>query len=97
LLNKNTPSFTDPAWYFDDGVFVDTIYDEDFAAFHRDSDEYKTTLGIRTKCLYVEDPPTVDVPTFAKACATKIKFVLNNFSAGEPPLLTYAAYLNVSN
>jgi hypothetical protein len=33
LLNKKTVSFPDPAWYFDEGIFLDTIYDEDLPRF----------------------------------------------------------------
>lgn len=98
LLNEKTPSFSrGPAWYFDDGVLLDTIYDEDFAAFHRDSnDAYTGPITARTKCIYISDIPSEELAIIAKTYATKIKFVLNNFSIAEPPLLTFAALVNFS-
>jgi hypothetical protein len=98
LPHKKVTTFRGPTWYFDEGVFLDTIYDEDYGAFHRDGlDEYyKTSIDIRTTCLYLNDPDFDDLVTYSKRIATQIKFVLNNFAAGTPVVLPYAALIQVS-
>jgi len=97
LLNRKTPSFRKPAWYFDENVLIDTIYADDFFAIHRDyKDDYAVSLTATTKCVYISTSTCVELAPFAKAVATKTKFVLNNFSIAEPPLFTFAALINVS-
>jgi len=84
--------------YFDEGVFLETIYDEDHGAFLRDDIDkyYKTSINIQTKCLYLNDPNFDDLVAFSKRIATMIKFVLNNFAVGTPVVLPYAALIQVS-
>ena len=46
-------------WYLETGVCLDTIYDEDYGAFHRQDqldDYYKTSLNIHTTCVYLTEP-----------------------------------------
>jgi hypothetical protein len=86
-----------PAWYFDEGVYLETIYDEDYGAIQRDGpEEYKSNITINTKCIYISDPSFDNLDSFSKRIAIKLKFVLNNFSTGTPVVLPYAALLGTS-
>ena len=100
LLHKEVEAFKDSAWYLGSGVYLDTIYDEDYGAFQRDDhldDYYKTSLSIHTTCLYITEPQFDDMGVFTRAIATRVKFVLNNFSAGTPVVFPYAALIEVGN
>lgn len=99
LLQKKVVTFRGPTWYFDEGVFLETIYDEDYGAFQRDDlhESYTTWIDIRTTCLYVNDPTFTNLRTFSKRVATQIKFVLNNYASQAPVVLPYAALIQVGS
>lgn len=95
---KRVARFEEAPWYLEDAVWIDTIYDEDFAAFHRDElpPYYQASVDIRTTCIYVACDKPVDFPGYAKALATQVEFVLNNFSTGAAIVVPYAVLLHVA-
>ncbi len=99
LLHKKVITLRGPTWYFDEGVFLDTIYDEDYGAFQRDDlhQYYKTWIDIRTTCLYINDPAFQNLNNYSKRIATQIKFVLNNYAAEAPVVLPYAALIQIGS
>lgn len=98
LLFKKVTAFPGPTWYLDESVYLDTIHDEDFGAFQRHpSDDYKSPIKIKTKCIYIDDPEYTEFDTYTRNIATRIKFVFNNFTSGTPVVLPYAALINISS
>lgn len=97
LLHKKVTTFDGPAWYFSEGMYLETILDEDYSALQRDKleDHHKTYVNIRTTCLYIDDPIFDDLQEYAKRVAIQIKYVLNNFTINTPTVLPYAALVVV--
>jgi hypothetical protein len=97
LPHKEFTTFDGPVWYLDDGLCVDTIYDEDFGAFHRDELEefYRASINIRTTCIYIANAEVVvDFKSYAKNIAVPLQFVFNSFAADKPIAIPYAAIID---
>jgi len=94
---RKVTTFDVPAWYFDDNAYIETIYDDDFGAFHRDElDEfYKASIDINTTCIYMAEPLGDAPESLANKTASQLKFVLNSFSAGGPLAIPFAALITV--
>ena len=96
LLYKKVTTFKGPTWYFAEGIYLETIYDEDYGAFHREGldDYYRSGISTNTTCIYLDEPNFEDFAAFAKRAATQIKFVLNNFALQTPVVIPYAALIS---
>lgn len=96
LPYKSVTTFEGPIWYFDAGVYLDTISDDDFGAFLRDveAEHYRAVIAKDTICIYLTELTTKDTEAAVKQIAGELKFVLNVFSAGTPVVLPFAVILD---
>jgi hypothetical protein len=96
---RNVTIFDGPAWYFDDTACIETIYDEDFSAFHRDEleDFYKAAVDINSTCIYVTELPENSIHDIARKTAIQLKYVLNGFSADIPVVIPFACFIETDN
>lgn len=95
ILNNVVEIFGEPAFYFDDEAFIDTIYVEDFGAFFSGIDSaYKDGVTPTTPCIYIDDVEEKDFLVRAKEIGIKVRFALNFFAKDAPVLLPYACLLS---
>jgi hypothetical protein len=94
---KSCTAFDIPTWYFDETSCLDTIYDEDFAAFHRDEvpEFYRGAIGVQTTCVYIIEPQGGNLEKIIQQTATQFKYVLNTFSADIPIAIPFAMLVAV--
>jgi hypothetical protein len=96
LLNRSVTTFKTQTFYFDDSTYIKNINDEDYAAFFKiEGGRYNSDIKTNTKCIYSEFN-TGTFGDYARQTATKIKFVMNNFSSEIPLLMPYAALISLS-
>jgi hypothetical protein len=96
LLNRSVNAFDTATFYFDDTTYIKEINDEDYAAFFKIEDGgYNSEIKTNTKCIY-SDFDSNDFGDYARQIATKLKFVMNNFSSEIPLLMPYAALIRLS-
>lgn len=94
LLNFGTTLFEIPKWHLADSVFIARIDDQDFATLHRESEDYRKWLVATAICVHVEDPPADNFDERVRAKAIGATYVFNAFSAGNPAIVSHAAYLS---
>lgn len=95
FVNESVELYEEPTFYFGDNIFIESIYVEDFGAFFSEEvgKDYKDGIKKTTKCIYIEDFERRNFSDFVQSLAIKIRYSLNCFSDGFPPIFPYAYLL----
>lgn len=94
LLNEKVTTIKGPSLSLGTDATLRAIDVLDQGAFLFTGDEYRNSIGLKTRCVYITEPQiTGDFETFAKGVATKVKFLLNNFKDDGPILIPFAALI----
>lgn len=94
IINSKISLLPGPAHYLDDRTRIDKLTDSDFGLVSKTPPEYAERLRTEHRCIFIELPNTDEVDTYTTQAATRLRYVLNNFTTGNPLLLDFAIHVD---